>query len=171
MLTVIVAIRWVVLKLSEAVTVTVPLFAPVFGEIVSHVGSSLLTVQFVLEMTLKVRCWLAEVKLKEFCDTVSAGIAPACVTLIVLGVTSVPLTVIVAVRCVKPVLAVTFTVTVPLFAPVAGDTVSHVSLLLTIHSVLELMLKLCSWPSEVKLKEFCDTVNVGVSPACVTFID
>ena len=80
-------------------------------------------------------------KLKEDVDTVRVGVgdvAPtACVTLMVLEATPVPLMVIVVVRCVVPVLAPVVTVTVPLLEPEAGETVHQFALLLTVQLVLE----------------------------------
>ena len=107
-------------------TVTVLLFAPEEGETVSHV-SLLLTVQFIFEVMSKVLLSAMEVKLSEVADTVKVGLSvePDCVRLMVWEVTPAPLTVIVAVRCVVPVLAAALTVTVPLFAPEDGEKVSQ----------------------------------------------
>ena len=168
-LTVIVAVLCVTLGLAAAVNVTVPLLAPVAGETVNQV-SLLPTVQFVLEVMLNDCCPETEEKLSAFGDTVSVGVAPACVTLMVCAVTPVPLTVIVAVRCVVPVLAAAVTVTVPLFVPVDGETVSHVSLLPTVQFVFEVMLNDCCPATVVKLSVFVDKTSDGEVPICVTLM-
>ena len=124
-LTVIVAVRCVVPVFAAALTVTVPLFAPEDGEKVSHEGASLMTVQFVLEVMLKDCCTASDVKVIVFVDKTNEYTAPVCVTLMVCEVTPVPLMVIVAVRCIVSALAVAVTVTVPLFAPEDGETVSQ----------------------------------------------
>ena len=121
---------------------------------------------------LKVSCWLAEIKLSVVADNIKLGLAalPDCVTLMVCTVTPVPLTVIVAVRCVVPVLAAAVTVTVPLFVPEDGETVSHVSLLPTVQFVFEVMLNDCCPAVEVKLSVFVDNTNDGEVPICVTLM-
>jgi len=131
---------------AEAVTVTVPLFEPETGETVSHVGSLLLTVQDVLEVIVNVCCCPSAAKFKVFGDTVRVGfVVPAtCVTLIVRVVTPVPFIVTMAFRAVLYGFAAAVTVTVPLFAPEAGETVSHVgSLLLTVQAVLDEIVNDC----------------------------
>ena len=116
----------------------------------------------------------AEVKLSEVADIVKVGLseAPGCVTLMVWEVTPAPLTVIVAVRCVVPVLAAALTVIVPLLVPVAGETVNHVSLLPTVQFVFEVMSNVMFSVVEVKLSEVADIVKLGLSasPDCVTLM-
>ena len=125
LLTVIVAVRCVVPVLAVALTVTVPLFAPEVGETVNHVGASFATVQLVFEVMLNDCCPASDVKLSEVVDSAKDGKVPSCVTLMVCVITPVASTVIVAVRCVMSVFSVAVTVSVPLFAPVAGETVSQ----------------------------------------------
>jgi len=82
------------------------------------------------------------VKLIELVDKVRVGSeeVPVCVTVMVLAVTPVPLIVMVAVRAFAAVLAEAVTVTVPLFEPETGETVSHVgALLLTVQFVLDVI--------------------------------
>ena len=52
-----------------------------------------------------------------------------------------PVTVIIAIRLVSPVMASTVTVTVPLLLPEAGDTVNQEASMLTVQVVLEEMVK------------------------------
>ena len=124
-LTVIVAVRCVASVLAVALIVTEPLFAPEDGETVNHVGASCAIVQFVLEVILNDCCPASDVKLSEVVDSAKDGKVPSCVTLMVCVITPVPMTVIIAVRCVMSVFSVAVTVSVPLFAPVAGETVSQ----------------------------------------------
>ena len=110
-----------------------------------------------------------------YSDKVRVGVACAggsWVTLIVRGVTPVPLIVIVAVRCAVPIMAEALTVTVPLLEPVAGETDSHVSLLLTVQFIFDVMSNVLFSAAEVKLSEVTDIVKVGVSvaPDCVTLM-
>ena len=105
-----------------------------------------------------------DVKLSEVADTVKVGlsVAPGCVTLMVRGVMPVPLTVIVAVRCVVPVLVEAMTVTVPLFAPEDGETVNHVGAsCATVQFVFEVILNNCCPASDVKLIVFVDSCKDG----------
>ena len=101
-LTVMIATRAVVLVLAATVTDIVPLFEPEVGEMVSHSGALLLTVQFVLEVIVNVCCCPVAAKTIPLVDKVRFGAddAPDCVTVMVLAVTSVPVTVMVAVRAV-----------------------------------------------------------------------
>ena len=85
-------------------------------------------------------------------------------------VTPVPVTVIVAVRCVVFVLAVAETDTGLLFAPVVGDTVSHDSLLLTDQLMFDVISNVLFSAADAKLSEPAETVRVGVAPACVTLM-
>jgi len=110
------------------------------------------------------------VKLSEAVDSVRIEDAPACDTLMVRAVTPVPLTVIVAVRCVVLEFAVAETDTELLFAPVAGETVSHASLLLTDQLMFDVISNDLFSAAEAKLSEPAETVRVGVAPACVTLI-
>ena len=80
-------------------------------------------------------------KFIEVVDTVKSGEdVPACVMSMVCVTTPVPLTVIIAFRSDVLVLVAIEIVTVPLFAPVAGATVSHDgALLLTVQLVFDVM--------------------------------
>jgi len=171
-LTVIVAVRDAAPVLAVTVTVTVPLLFPVAGETVAHVWL-LATVQPVtFDVTLNVCEPAALEKSSVLVDTLSvdAGVAPSCVMVTVRDVTPGPLTVIVAVREVAPVLAVTVTVTVPLLFPVAGATVAHVWLLATVQPVtFDVTLNVCEPASLEKSSAEVDTLSVdaGAVPACV----
>ena len=163
-LIVIVAVRADTSVLADAVTVTAPLFVPEAGETVSHAGALLFTVQLVLEVIINVFCWLSDVKLIELVEIINSVLVelPDCKTVMVCAVTPVALTVMVAVRAVAAVLAEAVTVTVALFVPEAGETVSHVgALLLTVQSVLDVTVKDCSCPAVAKLIEAVDSVSVG----------
>ena len=109
-------------------------------------------------------------KLSEAVDSVRIEDAPACVTLMVCAVTPVPLTVIVAVRCVVFEFAVAETDTELLFAPVAGETVSHDSLLLTDQLMFDVISNVLFSAADAKLSEDVVTVRFGVAPACVTLM-
>ena len=80
------------------------------------------------------------------------------------------MTVIVAVREFVVGFAAVVTVTVPFSLPEPGETVAHVSLLLTVQSVLEVIANDFCSPAPTKLSDDGDTYNVGVTPACVTLI-
>ena len=126
---------------ASAVTVMVLLFDPEEdGENLSQL-TLLFTFQFVVEVILKVFSSEEAVKLIEEGETVNVG-APACVTLMVFVVTPVPFTVIVAVREEALVLAVAVAVISLLLEPEDCDTVSQELLLVTVHCVLDTILKL-----------------------------
>ena len=114
-------------------------------------------------------CSGAAVKDNEVGDTDRAGATPACVTLIV-RIPALPLTVMVAVRCVVDVLAATVTYTSLLFRPVGGETVSQDWSLLTAQFEFEVILNcFCSLADE-KFIVLKDRSNVEAPPACVTWI-
>ena len=115
-------------------------------------------------------CPLIDEKLIEVVDSVRVEDAPACVTLIVCDVSPVPLTVIVAVRCVVPVFSVAETDTGLLFTPVVGETVSHDSLLPIDQLMFDVISNVLFSAVEAKLSEPTETVKVGVAPACVTLM-
>ena len=147
---------------------TTPLFDPSDGETVSHVAaSSTPIIQFTLEVMENVFCSPEGVKLRDFGETDSVGGA-ACVTPMVL-VMPLTLTVMFAVRCDSVVLALAVAVTVPLFVPEAGVTVSHdVALLLADQPALEVMVKECCSPEDAKSNEVGETVRVADPAACDT---
>ena len=60
-------------------------------------------------------------------------------------------------------LAVALTVTIPLFVPEDGETVSHVSLLPTVQFVFEVMSNVIFSAVEAKLSEVADTVKLGLA--------
>lgn len=93
------------------------------------------------------------VKLNEVGDTVKLGVTyPACVTLIILSVTSVALNVIVPLLAAELVLAEALIVDEPLFVPELDETVSHdVALLLTVQLVFEVTEILCEFSEAVQL--------------------
>ena len=123
------------------------------------------TDQSAFEVMEKDCCPLADEKLSEVVDSVRVVDAPACVTLMVCDVSPVPLTVIVAVRCVVPVFSVAETDTGLLFAPVVGETVSHDSLLSTVQLMFDVISKVLFSAVDAKLSELTETVKVGVAPA------
>ena len=143
-LTVMVAVRSLVVSLTVAVTVTVPSLLPDEGATVSHV-SLLTTSQYVSDVTSNVFCSPEATKLIEVSETVNVGVkvAAACVTDIVCEDTPVPLTVMVAVRSVVVSLAVAVTVTVASLLPEEGVTVSQVALLPTFQFVFDDTLNNC----------------------------
>jgi len=139
-----VAVRSETDVLAVALTVIVPLFDPEDGDTVSQEEALLTAVQLVLEVTVKVPCWIGAVKLNEDCETVSTGVAPACVTTMFCD-NPFPLRVRVAVRGDKDVLTVVLTVTVVSFMPADGVTTSHVAEFLVIDQlVLDVTLKVFS---------------------------
>ena len=170
-----VAVREVAPVLAEAVTFTVPSLEPDDGETVSHEASLLPTVQLVLEAIVNDCCSPAAEKSIEVVEMYRAGVSVAatcCVMLTVRDDTPDPLTVTVAVREEAPVLAAAVMVTVPLFEPLAGETVSHEASLPTSQLVFELMLNDCCSPAAEKSRDVTDTVRAGVAAAasCVMLI-
>jgi hypothetical protein len=132
------AVRATALVLAVTVKVIVPLFDPEAGLTVSHVPE-LDTLHPVLEVMLNVAVLLAPAFIVNVAgETDKLGIA--CVTVIVWIGTPAAVTFTVVVRATALVLAVAVKVTVPLFDPEAGLTVSHVPELDTLHPVLEVML-------------------------------
>ena len=125
-----------------AVTVTVPLFVPEVGETVSQEAEPLLTVQLVLEETVKVFCSPENKKLNEDDDKVNS-FSP-CVMLMSRDIPP-PLTVMVASRLVSDELLVDVTVIVPLFEPEEEESVNQVA---PFRVMLQLML-------EVMVNAFC----------------
>jgi hypothetical protein len=89
-------------------------------------------------------------------------VAPACVTVIVLVIPS-PETVTVPVLADAAVLAVADIVKFPLFDPLAGDTVSHVWLVVTDHEVFEVTETVVLAADAVGFHDVVFTVSVGVA--------
>ena len=106
---------------------------------------------------LNVCCDAVALKFNEVVDTVKA---PSCVMSMVCVSTPVPLIVIIAFRSAALVLAAIDIVTVPLFAPVVGATVTHDgALLLTVQLVLDVMVNVsCRATHEVRIP-YNDTVK------------
>ena len=92
-------------------------------------------------------------------------LAPACVTAIVLSVTPVPLTVMVAVRA-SPEFSVAVTVITPLLCPPVGETVHHDSSELAVHAVLPTTSNVLFSPAAAKVKDAGVTSSafVGFEP-------
>ena len=157
--TVIVAVRWEVEVLAEAVTVIVASSEPLVGETVSHDDASPATVQFVFDEMENVRSSPEAAKLNEVTDTVRDEATSACVTFIVCVIPP-PATVIVAVRWEVEVFAAAVTVTVALLEPLVGETVSHDALLLIAQLVLDEMLNVFCSPVASKLSEESDKDRV-----------
>jgi uncharacterized protein involved in cysteine biosynthesis len=145
---------------------------PDVAETVSHV-SLLLIVQFVLDVIANDFCSPAAVKTSEAGETdrVGVGDAAACVTLMDCAGTLVPLTVTVAVRWVVAVFAAAVTVIVSSLLPDVAETVSHVSLLLIVQLVVDVIANDFCSPAAIKESADSDKVSVGVAAACVTLTD
>ena len=121
--------------LAEALTVNVPEVVPEVGVSVSHVAEPLSTVQLVLELMVTVRLSAAVRKVSEEWETFNDE---ADWLRVMVRVIPPPLTVIVAVRAVWPVLLSAVIWTVPLFEPDVGVTVNHVSEpFVTVQSVFD----------------------------------
>ena len=150
--TVTVPIRSAEALLAAAVTVMVALFEPEDCESVSHVYDPLLTVQFVLEVTVNVFDSPDSAKFSEVADTDRVGVAlPDCVMSRVFVIPP-PLTVMVAVLELVPVLATAVTVTVALPLPEDGDTVSQVAdPLTTVQFVFDEIVKVFCSPDAKKV--------------------
>ena len=101
---------------------------------------------------------------------VAVADVPACETITVRDVTPEPLTVIVAVREVAAVLAVT--VTVPLLLPVVGATVAHVWSTATVQPVMfDVTLNDCEPAAVEKSSAEVEMFNVGVGDDVLTVIE
>ena len=159
-LTVTVAVRAVSAGFAAAVTVIVLSFEPEVWERLSHAASSL-TVQLTLDVILNACRSPAAAKPSVLGVTVRkrSKTTPVCVTLTVTYPAPAPFIVITAVRpgSVTSVIGSTFTYTVPLLRPEAGDTFAHEALLLTVQLVLETIVKLFCSPAWTKLSEVGDT--------------
>ena len=132
-LTVMFAVRCEVV--AVAVTVIVPLFEPEAGETVSQDEALLLTLQLILDEIVNCFCSPELEKLNEFNETDKLEGKGCCITLSVFPVTpsTLLLTVIVAVRESVFVFGLAITLTVRLFEPYDGDTVSHEASFETVH--------------------------------------
>ena len=166
-LTVTVAVRCVVLVLLAAVTVNVPLSEPEAGVMVSH-DALLPTIQFVLDVMVTARCSPTAGKSSIFVESVSMEVAASCITLTNWSGISSPLTVIVAVRCVKPGFSVAVTETVLLFDPLFAESVSQEALLTIVQSILDVILNERCSPTAEKLNSVGDTLRFCGAPAIFT---
>ena len=172
--TVTVAVRSVLPVLAVTFTVTVPPLLPLFGLTVHQLWSLLTSHETLLSMLndlLPASFLVKATVVLVFLSTVRKA-SPACVTVTV-RVMPPPFTVTLAVRSVLPVLAVTFTVTVPPLLPLFGLTVHQFWSLLTSHETLLCMLKVLLSASflvksTVVLVALL-TVRKAPLPGCVTF--
>jgi hypothetical protein len=171
-LSVIVAVRCVVVVLASAVTFIVALEVPDAGVNVSHEASDgfLAAVHATLAVTVTGSVEPACGNESEELLTASEAAIPGCVIVICLLVTPVPLIVIVAVRCVVVVLAVALTLSVPPADPVSVLYVSHVAVvgfLAIVTATLAVTVTGCVEPACGKLSEDVLTASAAVTPGCV----
>ena len=130
---VIVAVRADADGLAMAFTVTVLSFEPDSGETVSQEVALLLTVQLVLVSIVSDFSSADDEKLMAVSETDNEATNPPCFTLTERTM-SPPLTVRVAVRCDLSLFSKAVTLTVPLFEPDNGETLSQEgSLFVTFH--------------------------------------
>jgi hypothetical protein len=122
---VIVAVLAAAKVLAVAVKVIAPLLEPAAAPTVNHAWLQV-TVQFVFEVILKIAVlFAADATLKVVTDILRLAVAASWVTVMVLSVTPIPDTVIVAVLVAAKVLAVAVKVIDPLLEPLVVLTVNQ----------------------------------------------
>ena len=164
--TVMVALRESVEVFSETIIMTLPSPEPEDGLSVHH-ERLLSAVQFVLEVMVKEFEMLEDSKYILVMSNCSVALAPACVTVMFCDC-SPAFTVIVAERESMEVFSDTLTVIVPVFEPEEVLTVHQVWLLVTVHAVLEVMVKVFEPLADSNVKLVLFSCSVGLVPACVT---
>jgi hypothetical protein len=123
--TVMVAILVAAKVLADAVKVMAPLLEPLAVPTVNHAWL-LLTIQLVFEVMLKLAALCtADATLNVVADMLRLAVAASWVTVMVLSVTPIPDTVIVAVLVAAKVLAVAVKVIDPLLEPLVVPTVNQ----------------------------------------------
>jgi len=170
--TVITPVLGAVPVLAVTLTVIIPLFEPLAGVTVNHDVASLRVVHATLDLTsISIFC---AVCVGFHLSASTSSIGDCCVISIVL-VNPPPVTMILPVRDEVPVLAVTPTVSVASFEPLAGATESHTALLLAVQSTLDAIAtgifcatgdRLANDDAGVTIKDgaACVTVTVLVTP-------
>jgi hypothetical protein len=166
---VIIAVLVAAKVLAVAVKVITPLLKPLAVPTVNHAWL-LATVQLVFEVMLKLAVlFAADATLKVVVDRLRLAVAASCVTIMVLSVTPVPDTVIVAILVAAKVLADAVKVIAPLLEPLEVPTVNHAWLLLTVQLVFEVILKIAVlFAADATLKVVNDILRLAVAASWVT---
>jgi hypothetical protein len=168
---VIIAVLVAAKVLAVAVKVITPLLKPLAVPTVNHAWL-LATVQLVFEVMLKLAVlFAADATLKVVVDRLRLAVAASCVTIMVLSVTPVPDTVIVAILVAAKVLADAVKVIAPLLEPLEVPTVNHAWLLLTVQLVFEVILNVFVLLAVAATpKVVADMLRLAVAASCVTIM-